>query len=171
MTLQSSGPISISQIKAERNSDSNSLFFLSFEEVGFGAPHSISEFYGYSAPPRVTDASIVFVFGGTSCENYQTRIDWSMFNCPPAYTLRIYAKNPDTPSFLGFVTGSIPANAGSVRVNAKVQPNTGTYVQRYFRLFLIDDTGATLTFTDTNETGFGGTTTCFVGEENVRVGP
>ena len=48
MPLQSSGAISISDIKTELGSASNSLATLS---VGAGktAPHSMSEFYGYSA--------------------------------------------------------------------------------------------------------------------------
>lgn len=53
MALQSSGPISISQINAEVTAtDSTSLTTLS-QAVGWGAPHAMSEFYGYSSytPP------------------------------------------------------------------------------------------------------------------------
>lgn len=48
MPLQSSGAISISQIKAELGSASNSLRALS-SEAGKSTPDSMSEFYGYSA--------------------------------------------------------------------------------------------------------------------------
>lgn len=51
MALQSSGPISISQINAEVTAtDSTSLTTLS-TSVGKSAPHAMSEFYGYSACP------------------------------------------------------------------------------------------------------------------------
>ena len=49
MALQSSGQISISDIKAELGSSSNSLAQLSGQGAGFSAPHAMSEFYGYSA--------------------------------------------------------------------------------------------------------------------------
>jgi hypothetical protein len=50
MALQSSGAISISQIKAELGSSSNSLATLS-AAAGKAVPHAMSEFYGYSALP------------------------------------------------------------------------------------------------------------------------
>ena len=52
MTLQSSGAISLSQIKSELGSASNSLRTLS-SQAGKSAPDSFSEFYGYSSysPP------------------------------------------------------------------------------------------------------------------------
>lgn len=48
MALQSSGAISISQIKTELGSSSNSLATLSVA-AGKAVPHAMSEFYGYSA--------------------------------------------------------------------------------------------------------------------------
>ena len=48
MALQSSGAISISQIKTELGSSSNSLRALS-ATAGFSTPDAMSEFYGYSA--------------------------------------------------------------------------------------------------------------------------
>lgn len=50
MALQTSGPISISNIKAELGSASNSLRALS-SAAGFSTPDSMSEFYGYSSAP------------------------------------------------------------------------------------------------------------------------
>lgn len=47
MTLPSSGPLSISQIKTELGSSSNSLKALC-TQAGFGPPYSISRFYGYT---------------------------------------------------------------------------------------------------------------------------
>jgi len=56
MALQSSGAISISQIKTELSSSSNSLRALS-SAAGKSTPDAMSEFYGYSAyvyvPPLV----------------------------------------------------------------------------------------------------------------------
>lgn len=48
MALQGSGAISISDIKAELGSSSNSLRTLS-AAAGFSTPDAMSEFYGYSA--------------------------------------------------------------------------------------------------------------------------
>jgi len=48
MPLQSSGPISISEIKTELGSSSNSLRNLS-SLAGFSTPDSMSEFYGFAA--------------------------------------------------------------------------------------------------------------------------
>jgi len=50
MALQTSGAISISQIKAELGSSSNSLRDLS-AAAGKSSPDAMSEFYGYSAAP------------------------------------------------------------------------------------------------------------------------
>ena len=48
MALQSSGPISISQIKTELGSASNSLRTLS-SQAGFSTPDAMSEFYNYAS--------------------------------------------------------------------------------------------------------------------------
>lgn len=48
MALQTSGAITISDIKAELGNTSNSLEALSLD-AGFTAPHAMSDFYGYSA--------------------------------------------------------------------------------------------------------------------------
>lgn len=82
MALQSSGAISISQIKAELGSSSNSLRTLS-SEAGFGTPDAMSEFYGYSAGPPPTpeiywDGSMVFSYTppGTGSYNSLNVYDW-----------------------------------------------------------------------------------------------
>jgi hypothetical protein len=56
MPLQSSGAISISDIKTELGSSSNSLATLSVE-AGKTVPHSMSEFYGYSNAKYYWDLS------------------------------------------------------------------------------------------------------------------
>ena len=47
MALQTSGAITISDIKAELGNTSNSLEALSLD-AGFTAPHAMSDFYGYA---------------------------------------------------------------------------------------------------------------------------
>ena len=54
MALQTTGPIKISEIKAELGSSSNSLRTLS-AAAGFSTPDAMSEFYGYSSAPPVPD--------------------------------------------------------------------------------------------------------------------
>jgi hypothetical protein len=54
MALQTSGAISISQIKTELGSSSNSLRALS-AAAGKSAPDAMSEFYGYSSLPPLSD--------------------------------------------------------------------------------------------------------------------
>ena len=61
MPLQSSGAISLSQIKTELGSGSNSLRTLS-AAAGKSAPDAFSEFYGYSA----ADVTFTFTGGNTS---------------------------------------------------------------------------------------------------------
>ncbi len=67
MALQSSGAISISQIRTELGSSSYSLRTLS-AAAGKGTPDAMSEFYGYSAS---TDVQIyVYVPNYAGCANY-----------------------------------------------------------------------------------------------------
>ena len=67
MALQSSGAISISQIKAELGSSSYSLRTLS-SEAGKSTPDAMSEFYGYSA---TTVVNIDFTYPTyCGCANY-----------------------------------------------------------------------------------------------------
>jgi len=61
MPLQSSGAISLSQIKTELGSGSNSLRTLS-AAAGKSAPDAFSEFYGYSS----ADVTFTFTGGNTS---------------------------------------------------------------------------------------------------------
>jgi hypothetical protein len=71
MALPTSGPISISQIKAELGSGSNSLRTLS-AAAGKSTPDAMSEFYGYSPPATCTNTSFGFnrTNYNTACSNY-----------------------------------------------------------------------------------------------------
>jgi hypothetical protein len=72
MALQSSGAISISQIKTELGSSSNSLRDLS-AAAGKSTPDAMSEFYGYSAytKPYVVNANTNSISGaGTQANPY-----------------------------------------------------------------------------------------------------
>lgn len=59
MALQGGGQISINDIRNELSLTSGSLAFLS-ESVGFGNPHLMSEFYGYSAAPVTSYVEYAF---------------------------------------------------------------------------------------------------------------
>lgn len=59
MALPSSGALSISAIKTELGSSSNSLRTLS-GLAGFSTPDAISEFYGYSALTAITLSDVGF---------------------------------------------------------------------------------------------------------------
>ena len=71
MTLQSSGAISLSQIKTELNNTSNSIRTLS-AAAGKSQPDSFSEFYGYSAAPVSYTYSIVAYSGYVTVQGTYT---------------------------------------------------------------------------------------------------
>jgi len=77
MALQSSGAISISQIKTELGSSSNSLRTLS-AAAGKGTPDAMSEFYGYSSytPPNYVSGASSISGGGTASNPYV--VSWSV---------------------------------------------------------------------------------------------
>ncbi len=68
MALQSSGAISISQIRTELGSSSYSLRTLS-AAAGFSTPDAMSEFYGY-ASESMTGVT------GTAMDAYESGYDW-----------------------------------------------------------------------------------------------
>jgi len=59
MALQSSGAISISQIKTELGSASNSLRTLS-SQAGKSTPDAMSEFYGYASESMTAEQATVY---------------------------------------------------------------------------------------------------------------
>ena len=71
MTLQSSGAISLSQIKEELNNTSNSIRTLS-AAAGKSQPDSFSEFYGYNAAPTSYTYSIVAYSGYVTVQGTYT---------------------------------------------------------------------------------------------------
>lgn len=87
MTLQSSGPIKISDIKTELGSSSNSLDSLSIQ-AGKGAPDSMSEFYGYTfskIPDAPTNVQI-------SSEHDDLGTLDGFWDFPPAYVTQVIVK-------------------------------------------------------------------------------
>lgn len=90
MALPTSGPISISQIKAELGSGSNSLRELS-AAAGKSTPDAMSEFYGYSIPttttvPPVTCGPITVGYNATNrntaCSNWNSGIVITVYSSP-----------------------------------------------------------------------------------------
>lgn len=85
MALQTTGPIKISEIKAELGSSSNSLRTLS-AAAGFSTPDAMSEFYGYSSAPPVPDNPYYwradgvndYVFGNWAYGNDLATSSWSI---------------------------------------------------------------------------------------------
>jgi len=75
MALQSSGAISISQIKTELGSSSNSLRTLS-AAAGKSTPDAMSEFYGYSAytPPSYLSGANSISGAGTAASPYTVNV-------------------------------------------------------------------------------------------------
>jgi hypothetical protein len=107
MTLQSSGSISISQIKAELGSSSNSLRDLS-AAAGKSTPDSMSEFYGYSATPVsylysiIAYSGYVTVSGTYTTKTGGTNTSFSFYNSSPS----------------GGVVGSVCAQLNTVNVTS-----------------------------------------------------
>ena len=73
MALQSSGAISISQIKSELGSASNSLRTLS-SQAGKSTPDSMSEFYGYSSYSPPYGAYTTYIDSNTSNAYHRLRM-------------------------------------------------------------------------------------------------
>lgn len=78
MALQGSGAISISQIKTELGSSSNSLRTLS-AAAGFSSPDSMSEFYGFASytPPSYSSGASSISGAGTQASPYVVTTAWS----------------------------------------------------------------------------------------------
>jgi len=78
MALQSSGAISISQIKTELGSSSNSLRTLS-AAAGKSTPDAMSEFYGYASytPPSYSSGASSISGAGTQASPYVVGTSWS----------------------------------------------------------------------------------------------
>jgi len=107
MTLQSSGPISISQIKTELGSAANSLRDLS-AAAGKSTPDAMSEFYNYSATPVSYTYNIIAYSGGTTVSG--------------TYTTKAGGTNTSfsfyNSSGSGGVVGSVCARVGTVVITS-----------------------------------------------------
>ena len=107
MTLQSSGAISISQIKTELSNSSGSLRTLS-AAAGKSTPDAMSEFYGYSATPVSYTYSIVAYNGYVTVQGtYTTKTG------TPNTTFSFYNNSGS-----GGVVGSICARSGTVNITS-----------------------------------------------------
>ena len=96
MALPSSGSLSISAIKTELGSSSNSLRTLS-GLAGFSTPDAISEFYGYSALTAITLSDVGFNDTEQGCSegpNSETASYYSTTD-PVAVNSYIYDNNRD----------------------------------------------------------------------------
>jgi hypothetical protein len=123
MALQSSGAISISQIKAELGNSSNSLRTLS-AAVGKSAPDSMSEFYGYSAytPPSYVSGADSISGAGTAANPYIVTKSFSNNN------FGVYdVYGPGYFTIIGYVLSYMSSSVvfkvetiGSQRVNYKI---------------------------------------------------
>jgi hypothetical protein len=96
MALPSSGALSISQIKTELGSASNSLRTLS-GLAGFSTPDAISEFYGYSSLTAITLSEIGFNDTEQGCSEGSTGETLSYYSStdPVAVYSYIYDNNRD----------------------------------------------------------------------------
>ena len=81
MTLQSSGTISISQIKSELGSSSNSLRTLS-AAAGKSAPDGLTEFYGYSSGWSSSFTITRTVIGKAQIERFHMNLSDSTVDMP-----------------------------------------------------------------------------------------
>lgn len=81
MTLQSSGTISISQIKAELGSSSNSLRTLS-AAAGKSAPDGLTEFYGYSSGWSTTFNITRTIIGKAQIERFHLNMSDTTVDMP-----------------------------------------------------------------------------------------
>jgi hypothetical protein len=102
MALQSSGEISISQIKTELGSASNSLRTLS-SLAGYTTPDSMSEFYGFSSATELAISEIGFPDAEQCCvegPNYETVILYSA-STSLALNVALFTSNLLTEEFDG----------------------------------------------------------------------
>jgi hypothetical protein len=110
MALQTSGPISISQIKTELGSTSNSLRALS-AAAGKSTPDAMSEFYGYASytPPSYISGANSVSGTGTQSNPYvisktsgYTNYSWvQTYQCDELYEGSWYAEEGFFDSFTG----------------------------------------------------------------------
>lgn len=118
MALQSSGAISISQIKAELGSSSYSLRTLS-AAAGKSTPDAMSEFYGYSSGGPITIQMQLFE---AVTENCFYRCIWDNGSGTTSTQTVDYATTSTTGSYS--TTGTIVATVSRTKPDTTVQDYT-----------------------------------------------
>lgn len=125
MALQTSGAISISQIKTELGSSSNSLRTLS-AAAGKSAPDAMSEFYGYSAytgPSYFSGASSISG-AGTAANNFVVTPSWYNDSQEEVDVSVEYGYEPGTALWYYVSTGWFlnfkPNTPATIRANSKI---------------------------------------------------
>lgn len=118
MPLQTSGPISIGNIRTELEQSSGSLTFLS-ESVGFGNPHLMSEFYGYSNTTSVTITAIVPF--EASCYSY---VDFYL-NASHAVTTDVTGYISWNGDLGGYFQGTVTLYNGQAFTNSSIYTGGG----------------------------------------------
>ena len=88
MALQSSGAISISQIKTELGSGSNSLRTLS-SLAGKSAPDAMSEFYGFSNATEFSISNIGWSDAESACVEGKTTEVQSVYSASTSLALNV----------------------------------------------------------------------------------
>lgn len=106
MTLQSSGAISISQIKSELGSSLNSLRSLS-ALAGKSAPDAISEFYGFNNTPVSYTYSIIAYNGYTTVQGNYTS---------PSGGVNSFSFYNNSPG--GGIVGTVCARDGAISISS-----------------------------------------------------
>jgi hypothetical protein len=100
MALPSSGALSISAIKTELGSSSNSLRTLS-GLAGFSTPDAISEFYGYSALTAITLSNVGFGDTEQGCSDGSTATTASYYSSTDPVAVNSYIYDNNTEIFNG----------------------------------------------------------------------
>lgn len=122
MALPSSGPLSISQIKAELSTSQNSLRYLS-QSVGFSTPDSISEFYGYSAATQYYAyyVEVFTCYAGSCYSSMYTPLNGLLVSANPLSVGRYY---PDASGYVFSITGYVGYGSYEGHVLAQSGPSS-----------------------------------------------
>lgn len=125
MALQGSGAISISQIKTELGSSSNSLRALS-AAAGKSTPDAMSEFYGYSAftYPTLTSGHSSFSGAGTASNPYIITPSWYDNSVEEVDVSVEYGYQPGEAlwywSYTGYSVNLAVNSPGTLRINSRI---------------------------------------------------
>lgn len=159
MALQSSGPISISNIKAELGSSSNSLRALS-AAAGKSTPDAMSEFYGFSSliVPIVSSTGGGSVTGGGTAANpYVVTQTSGSFSIDSGFISPPFGNSSDTYHYMewldwnfNYYTGAKPGS----RVKFQIKEAVSTRMYLKFTAKSISGFGTAADSFFTRATGF-----------------